>query len=248
MASADFSRFVVTACPYGLALETSPVMDVFFPPYTRLIYFESSEQLWDFVLFCRLIHSLKPSYQVSVRQVRCLPTASFRFHLTMDTFAFGCSLPTVRATWGLAPVRIRSCWANKQKSLQVIDLQGFVLKGARWDSNPRHSEPQSDALTNWTTGTMIACITESGCKGTWFVWFSQTNHVLFSFLRHSFLFYLGCAGATGAFSAGAAGACWPAGACCLDWLAPKPGRFCGLVVGFSIPSITDPFSTARGAV
>ena len=114
MASADFSRFVVTACPCGLALETSPVMDVFFPPYTRLIYFESSEQLWDFVLFCRLIHSLKPSYQVSVRQVRCLPTASFRFHLTMDTFAFGCSLPTVRATWGLAPVRIRSCWANQR--------------------------------------------------------------------------------------------------------------------------------------
>ena len=114
MASADFSRFVVTACPYGLALETSPVMDVFFPSYTRLIYSESSEQLWDFVLSCRLIHSHKPWYQVSVRRVRCLPTASFRFHLAMDTLAFGCSLPTVRAAWGLAPVRIRSCWANMQ--------------------------------------------------------------------------------------------------------------------------------------
>ena len=114
MASADFSRFVVTACPCGLALETSPVMDVFFPPYTRLIYFESSEQLWDFVLFCRLIHSHKPWYQVSVRRVRCLPTASFRFHLAMDTLAFGYSLPTVRAAWGLAPVRIRSCWANNR--------------------------------------------------------------------------------------------------------------------------------------
>ena len=126
MASADFSRFVVTACPCGLALETSPVMDVFFPPYTRLIYFESSEQLWDFVLFCRLIHSLKPSYQVSVRQVRCLPTASFRFHLTMDTFAFGCSLPTVRATWGLAPVRIRSCWANKKEEPGNIPTPLFL--------------------------------------------------------------------------------------------------------------------------
>ncbi len=115
MASADFSRFVVTACPCGLALETSPVMDEFFPSYTRLIYSESSEQLWDFVLFGRLIHSHKPSYQVSVRRVRCLPTASFRFHLAMDTLAFGCSLPTVRAAWGLAPVRIRSCWANQKK-------------------------------------------------------------------------------------------------------------------------------------
>ena len=115
MASADFSRFVVTACHCGLALETSPVMDAFFPSYTRLIYSESSEQLWDFVLFGRLIHSHKPSYQVSVRRVRCLPTASFRFHLAMDTLAFGCSLPTVRAAWGLAPVSIRSCWANHQK-------------------------------------------------------------------------------------------------------------------------------------
>ena len=89
-------------------------MDVFFPSYTRLIYSESSGQLWDFVLLCRLIHSQKPSYQVSVRRVRCLPTASFRFHLTVDTLAFGCSLPTVRAAWGLAPVRIRSCWANNR--------------------------------------------------------------------------------------------------------------------------------------
>ena len=140
MASADFSRFVVTACPCGLALETSPVMDVFFPPYTRLIYFESSEQLWDFVLFCRLIHSLKPSYQVSVRQVRCLPTASFRFHLTMDTFSFGCSLPTVRATWGLAPVRIRSCWANKESTLQINDLEGVLSTQTRYpSSDPRCS-------------------------------------------------------------------------------------------------------------
>ena len=30
----------------------------------------------------------------------------------------------------------------------MLDLQGFALKGARTDSNRRHSEPQSDALTN----------------------------------------------------------------------------------------------------
>ena len=127
MASADFSRFVVTACPCGLALETSPVMDVFFPSYTSLIYSESSEQLWDFVLFCRLIHSHKPWYQVSVRRVRCLPTASFRFHLAMDTLAFGYSLPTVRAAWGLAPVRIRSCWANNKKSHCLNTGNGISL-------------------------------------------------------------------------------------------------------------------------
>lgn len=127
MASADFSRFVVTACHCGLALETSPVMDAFFPSYTRLIYSESSEQLWDFVLFGRLIHSHKPWYQVSVRRVRCLPTVSFRFHLAMDTLAFGCSLPTVRAAWGLAPVRIRSCWANQKMECYRCNIP-FRLK------------------------------------------------------------------------------------------------------------------------
>jgi hypothetical protein len=35
----------------------------------------------------------------------------------------------------------------KQETLQEINLAGFIL-GGRWDSNPRHSEPQSDALTN----------------------------------------------------------------------------------------------------
>ena len=142
MASADFSRFVVTACPYELALETSPVMDVFFPSYTRLIYSESPGQLWDFVLFCRLIHSHKPWYQVSVRRVRCLPTASFRFHLAMDTLAFGYSLPTVRAAWGLAPVRIRSCWANKKDRKRNFRTSLWALR----ESNPRPSACKADAL------------------------------------------------------------------------------------------------------
>ncbi len=40
-------------------------------------------------------------------------------------------------------------WCDrKEESLQVLDLQGFTLEGARTDSNRRHSEPQSDALTN----------------------------------------------------------------------------------------------------
>ena len=28
--------------------------------------------------------------------------------------------------------------------MQVLDLQGFALRGARTDSNRRHSEPQAD--------------------------------------------------------------------------------------------------------
>ncbi|MBR4839646.1 MAG: hypothetical protein IK005_04115, partial [Paludibacteraceae bacterium] len=57
---------------------------------------------------------------------RCLPTASFRFHLTMDTLAFGCSLPTVRAAWGLTPVRVRSCWANNKKAAATRVAAAFL--------------------------------------------------------------------------------------------------------------------------
>ena len=68
-------------------------------------------------LILRLQHCpcLPALYQVLVHRANLLPPASFRFHLTADTLAFGCNLPTTRAVWGLAPVRIRSCWANKQE-------------------------------------------------------------------------------------------------------------------------------------
>ncbi|EFI38303.1 hypothetical protein HMPREF9010_04704 [Bacteroides sp. 3_1_23] len=41
-------------------------------------------------------------YEVSVRQTRYLPPASFRFQLARDTIAIGCMIPAIRAHWGLA--------------------------------------------------------------------------------------------------------------------------------------------------
>ncbi|OUP26301.1 hypothetical protein B5F25_20610 [Bacteroides sp. An19] len=57
--------------------------------------------LWFVGQPCPRSHAL---YEVSVRQTRCLPPASFRFHLTMDTLAFSYMIPAIRAHWGLAPV------------------------------------------------------------------------------------------------------------------------------------------------
>lgn len=95
-------------------------MDVFFQSYTCLIYSKCSEQLSDFVLYGKLIHTREPWYQVSVRQARSLPKTSFRLHLAMNTLVVGWTLPAVRARWGLTPVRIRSCWANKKKRLLYV--------------------------------------------------------------------------------------------------------------------------------
>lgn len=105
-------------------------MDVFFQSYTCLIYSKCSEQLSDFVLYCKLIHTREPWYQVSVRQARSLPKTSFRLHLAMNTLVVGWTLPAVRARWGLAPVRIRSCWANNNKRVcqnKVIGTSSFFF-------------------------------------------------------------------------------------------------------------------------
>ena len=114
MASADFSQFVVTArlsvrlrdlSSYGRTLST------LCPPHLHRP-FRIAIGLW-----CLLPPHPRPYalYVVSVRQARCLPPTSFRFRLATDTLAFGCTLPAIRARWGLSPVRVLSCWTNNKK-------------------------------------------------------------------------------------------------------------------------------------
>ena len=115
MTSADFSQFVVTARLLSLKPRLRDL-----PSYGRTLSGLYPLGLLSAVrivigLLLPLQHypCLPAFYQVLVHRANHLPPASFRFHLTMDTLAFGCNLPTIRAVWGLAPVRVRSCWANK---------------------------------------------------------------------------------------------------------------------------------------
>ena len=115
MTSADFSQFVVTA---RLLYLKPRLRDL--PSYGRTLSGLYPLGLLSAVrivigLLLPLQHypCLPAFYQVLVHRANRLPPASFRFHLTMDTLAFGCNLPTIRAVWGLAPVRVRSCWANR---------------------------------------------------------------------------------------------------------------------------------------
>ena len=43
----------------------------------------------DFVLLCKLVRPKSASYLVLVHQTEILPPASFRFHVAVDTLAFG---------------------------------------------------------------------------------------------------------------------------------------------------------------
>ena len=117
MTSADFSQFVVTARLLSLKPRLRDL-----PSYGRTLSGLYPLGLLSAVrivigLLLPLQHypCLPALYQVLVHRANRLPPASFRFHLAMDTLAFGCNLPTIRAVWGLAPVRVRSCWANLQR-------------------------------------------------------------------------------------------------------------------------------------
>ena len=97
MASADFwqfSRSLLHGLPSRISsprrtCQTSPgksdSLHPMHPPH--LLY-----GVWavsDFVLLCKLVRPTSASYAVLVHQVGTLPSASFRFHLTVDTLAFG---------------------------------------------------------------------------------------------------------------------------------------------------------------
>src|SRR5574344_2102728 len=114
MTSADFSQFVVTARLLSLKPRLRDL-----PSYGRTL---SGLYPLGLLLAVRIVIGLlllvqhcpclSALYQVLVHRANLLPPTSFRFRLTADTLVFGCNLPTIRAVWGLAPVRARSCWAN----------------------------------------------------------------------------------------------------------------------------------------
>ena len=118
MTSADFSQFVVTA---RLLFFLKPrLRDL--PSYGRTLsglyplgLLSAVRIVIGLVLLLQHCPCLSALYQVLVHRANLLPPASFRFRLTADTLAFGCNLPTIRAVWGLTPVRVRSCWANNRK-------------------------------------------------------------------------------------------------------------------------------------
>ena len=97
MTSADFWQFSHTSL-HGLLLlivhpqrtcQTSPgKSDRLHPVYPpHLLY--GVRAVLDFVLYGKLVRSNSALYAVLVHRVGTLPPASFRFHLTMDTLAFG---------------------------------------------------------------------------------------------------------------------------------------------------------------
>ena len=81
--------------------------------------------------------------------------------------------------------------------------------GGRWGSNPRHSEPQSDALTNLTTSTILKVLHYCCLAGAKV----REKNVIAKFFSY-FFYNIYLAGPTGACGATGAVFCAPAGAVC----------------------------------
>ena len=129
MTSADFSQFVVTARLLSLKPRLRDL-----PSYGRTLsglyplgLLSAVRIVIGLLLLVQHCPCLSALYQVLVHRANLLPPTSFRFRLTADTLVFGCNLPTIRAVWGLAPVRARSCWANIQTEEVSVNDTSSVL-------------------------------------------------------------------------------------------------------------------------
>ena len=128
MASADFSQFVVTThFFFRIRLLNAPER----PPRVRTKSFASST-CRIYVHRFRVAIGLQPLWRphprcppdaISVRQVKGLLTASFRFHLTMDTLAVQLCASRHRVRSGLSPVRLRPCQAHHNEKLPPVGRQ-----------------------------------------------------------------------------------------------------------------------------
>lgn len=60
-----------------------------------------------------------------VRQAKGLPPASFRFHLAMDTFAFGYALPATGRAWDFHPLDFAHAGRTKLKEGLLFEQAFF---------------------------------------------------------------------------------------------------------------------------
>ena len=99
MGFADFSQFVVTTA-YETACETSTLKVHALSPHLSAASTLTSGNLFGLHCFWPTYPYFRALYAVPVRRTKGLPTASFGFHLTMDTLA-------VQLCTSLLPTRTR---------------------------------------------------------------------------------------------------------------------------------------------
>ena len=108
MTSADSLRQVLLRSSHSVRKASQgkgTIFLVIYPPHLHREF----RIAWGFSLCCNLTHSHMPD-AVPVRRTNGLPRASFRFHLTMDTLAFGYALGAIPCARDFHPLDCAHAW------------------------------------------------------------------------------------------------------------------------------------------
>ena len=132
MDSSDFSRQILFQ-PYfaffsPYVRETSPGTRILF----RLMYLPWLLHMIPCSYWASACFAVLPSYttfMISVRQVKVLPPASFRFHLTMDTLALGYILPAAGRLRDFHPLEYAPAWRTNSQNARRTVRRAFWYSG-----------------------------------------------------------------------------------------------------------------------
>ena len=112
MTSADSLRQVLLRSSNSVRKASqgkNTIFPVIYPPHLHREF----RIAWGFSFFGNLTHSHMPD-AVPVRRTNGLPRASFRFHLTMDTLAFGYALGAIPCARDFHPLDCAHAWHTKK--------------------------------------------------------------------------------------------------------------------------------------
>ena len=115
MTSADSLRQVLLRSSNSVRKASqgkNTIFPVIYPPHLHREF----RIAWGFSFFGNLTHSHMPD-AVPVRRTNGLPRASFRFHLTMDTLAFGYALGAIPCARDFHPLDCAHAWHTEGVAL-----------------------------------------------------------------------------------------------------------------------------------
>ena len=136
MTSADSLRQVLLRSSNSVRKASqgkNTIFPVIYPPHLHREF----RIAWGFSFFGNLTHSHMPD-AVPVRRTNGLPRASFRFHLTMDTLAFGYALGAIPCARDFHPLDCAHAWHTKKNRPPGASLGGRFPKSLTSDSE-RHA-------------------------------------------------------------------------------------------------------------
>ena len=143
MTSADSLRQVLLRSSNSVRKASqgkNTIFPVIYPPHLHREF----RIAWGFSFFGNLTHSHMPD-AVPVRRTNGLPRASFRFHLTMDTLAFGYALGAIPCARDFHPLDCAHAW-HTQRSPRILSNAGASKPASRAFGGRSPKAPAHEAI------------------------------------------------------------------------------------------------------